>query len=181
MFSPQWTENNTVKNISNKSARLLGLYRDGELNSAQRRRIERDLEQDASLQAEAEAMDRVGELLRACGPDEIPSSARVCRELRRRLHPENEGLVRGFHLTVPGLRPALVGAMALMLLAWGGIRLGGWRSFIASHTPWDRVEFVETELPGANPLVYADDESGWTVIWVVEDEEVYETEDGDAG
>jgi anti-sigma factor RsiW len=35
-----------------------------------------------------------------------------------------------------------------------------------------QVEFVETDLPGASPMVYEDAETGWVVIWVagVEDE-----------
>ena len=33
------------------------------------------------------------------------------------------------------------------------------------------VEMVETELEGATPIVYIDEPSGWTVVWVVEAEE----------
>ncbi len=28
------------------------------------------------------------------------------------------------------------------------------------------VEFVDTEIPDASPMVYTDEESGWTVVWV---------------
>jgi hypothetical protein len=31
-----------------------------------------------------------------------------------------------------------------------------------------QVEFVETGLPDATPMVYEDAKSGWTVIWIVE-------------
>jgi anti-sigma factor RsiW len=31
-----------------------------------------------------------------------------------------------------------------------------------------QVEFVETGLPDATPMVYEDAESGWTVIWIME-------------
>jgi predicted anti-sigma-YlaC factor YlaD len=31
-----------------------------------------------------------------------------------------------------------------------------------------QVEFVETGLPNATPMVYEDAKSGWTIIWIVE-------------
>ena len=34
----------------------------------------------------------------------------------------------------------------------------------------ENVEFVETSIPGATPVVYMDDASGWTVVWIVEAE-----------
>ena len=33
------------------------------------------------------------------------------------------------------------------------------------------VQMVETDLEGATPIVYIDEPSGWTVVWVVEAEE----------
>ena len=30
------------------------------------------------------------------------------------------------------------------------------------------VEFVDTEIPDASPIVYTDEASGWTVVWVAE-------------
>ncbi|HKJ89517.1 MAG TPA: hypothetical protein VJ960_00170 [Oceanipulchritudo sp.] len=34
----------------------------------------------------------------------------------------------------------------------------------------DRVEMVETDLEGATPVVFLDEPSGWTVVWVLEKE-----------
>ena len=34
------------------------------------------------------------------------------------------------------------------------------------------VEFVETEIPDASPIVYTDERSGWTVVWVTEMEPI---------
>jgi anti-sigma factor RsiW len=40
------------------------------------------------------------------------------------------------------------------------------------------VEYFETDLPGASPMLYIDDDVGWTVVWVVEEnastEEVFQ-------
>lgn len=30
------------------------------------------------------------------------------------------------------------------------------------------VEFVDTDIPDASPIVYTDEQSGWTVVWVTE-------------
>ena len=30
------------------------------------------------------------------------------------------------------------------------------------------VEFVDTDIPDASPVVYTDEQSGWTVVWVTE-------------
>ena len=30
------------------------------------------------------------------------------------------------------------------------------------------VEFVETEIPNASPIVYTDEISGWTVVWIAQ-------------
>lgn len=34
------------------------------------------------------------------------------------------------------------------------------------------VEFVDTDIPGASPVVYTDEISGWTVVWVAEMEPI---------
>ncbi len=34
------------------------------------------------------------------------------------------------------------------------------------------VEYVDTEIPDASPVVYTDAESGWTVVWVTEMEPI---------
>jgi anti-sigma factor RsiW len=51
-----------------------------------------------------------------------------------------------------------------------------WTSFISSpdaHTERyaaseSVVEYVDTEIPDASPIVYTDEASGWTVVWVTE-------------
>ena len=78
---------------------------------------------------------------------------------------------------VPLLTPWKVWATAslVLLLILGGIITWGTRkgSFVVAQdkTPMNEVEWVETDLPNASPMVYQDQESGWTVIWVMVDEE----------
>lgn len=51
-----------------------------------------------------------------------------------------------------------------------------WTSFVSSpEASTERyaasesvVEFVDTEIPDASPVVYTDEASGWTVVWVTE-------------
>ncbi|MCH6258836.1 hypothetical protein MLD52_19920 [Puniceicoccaceae bacterium K14] len=46
----------------------------------------------------------------------------------------------------------------------------GWqvtqKSPVAPATIGSDVEFVSTDIPNANPVVYTDEEIGWTVVWV---------------
>lgn len=70
--------------------------------------------------------------------------------------------------------PRKLGAIAAVLIV-GAV---AWFSFNADQTQGteanylaENVEMVETELEGATPIVYIDEESGWTVVWVTEEAE----------
>ena len=45
-----------------------------------------------------------------------------------------------------------------------------WLNFAPSESPlqesYARIEFVDTDIPNASPVVYTDEESGWNVVWV---------------
>lgn len=74
-------------------------------------------------------------------------------------------------LRFPVLFQALGYAAALAL--FGSI---AWTSFMSSPKATTEryaasesvVEFVDTEIPDASPIVYTDEASGWTVVWVAE-------------
>jgi predicted anti-sigma-YlaC factor YlaD len=107
-------------------------------------------------------------------PDQAIPAERMWQDVRRairdksaRSHEEPVSL-REF---LSHRRPVLaVAAIALVLAA--GLTAYVWRTTPAGMrtdlAPMAVVEFVETELPGAAPMVYQDAETGWTVIWVVE-------------
>ncbi|MFH1070886.1 MAG: zf-HC2 domain-containing protein, partial [Candidatus Glassbacteria bacterium] len=68
---------------------LLQRYYDGELEEAERRRVEKALEQDASAREFIEELAGVSramaELARECEPDDV-SARRVWEKIARRLH-----------------------------------------------------------------------------------------------
>jgi hypothetical protein len=59
--------------------------------------------------------------------------------------------------------------MVLGMAVWWPLRQASIRQSIGSEALHvERVELVETDLEGATPIVYLDQPSGWTVVWVVE-------------
>jgi hypothetical protein len=67
----------------------------------------------------------------------------------------------------------MIGAVAAVMLlgiaVWLPFRQAG-EIPPATDLLVDRVELVETDLEGATAVVYLDQPSGWTVIWVFEAE-----------
>lgn len=59
-------------------------------------------------------------------------------------------------------------ATALLVFVMMGSRRTGSPAELARSVPLRgvEVEFVETDLPDASPMVYQDEESGWTIVWV---------------
>jgi len=93
--------------------------------------------------------------------------AKVKEQIDRGRSPATEPLA--FPVS-PGLRWA-----ALLLLVIAGIGSLYWMqsrenggTMVAEEPSGTIVEWVETDLPGATPMVYEDAETGLTVIWVVE-------------
>lgn len=56
----------------------------------------------------------------------------------------------------------LIGSFAWTSLTRSDSRIAT-ESYAASESV---VEFVDTEIPDASPIVYTDEASGWTVVWV---------------
>lgn len=44
---------------------------------------------------------------------------------------------------------------------------------VASSESLIEVEYIDTEIEDATPVVYVDEESGWTVVWVMEPEDAF--------
>lgn len=103
-------------------------------------------------------------------PAEIPSAEAIWADVRRAIRSTKPADLRepSEWWVALGL-PRVLTAIAVfgLLLAVGLYHV--WRQQPAqAATMATVVEFVETELPNAAPMVYQDNETGWTVIWVVE-------------
>jgi len=91
----------------------------------------------------------------------------VLTELAR--ESRHQGNDRGAFLSSPFIFRALASAAAVTLVA-----SIAWFSFSNSEDiavsqfaeSSSVVEFVDTDLPDASPVVYTDSESGWTIVWI---------------
>jgi anti-sigma factor RsiW len=147
---------------------LLSRGLDGEINQAERAELDRLLETDPELRKLETAWRAYADVLRAqpAPPPPTPEAAwadvqRAIRIDRGAAPRRNEG-VFGWRL---GWASATI---AIALVGFGGWSL---RYRPASPTAMDvgrdvEVEFVESDLPGAQPMVYEDAETGITVVWI---------------
>lgn len=151
-----------------KALHYLSLDRDGELDAGRRGRLEHHLAQCASCRAARDAWAGIGEQLRGRPVEPGPTPEAAWADVRRAIRdqaPAREDARAP--VALPWLRWAAVAA-GIVILAGGVVmyRMAG--SGGAPAAGMTQVEWVETGLPGAAPMVYEDAESGLTVIWVVE-------------
>jgi anti-sigma-K factor RskA len=145
---------------------------DGDLAAAEAEALRRRADADPGLHRSMEDWQRIGGLLRDDPVEGVPDPEVAWAGVRRaiRAGAPAEGV------DVPSWRLRwAVGAVAATVVAI--LALGGWRvlrlgdaPMLARGTP-AVVEWVEAELPGASPMVFEDEETGCTVIWMVVAEE----------
>ena len=75
-------------------------------------------------------------------------------------------------LSFPRALAAVAAIMILGIAIWIPFRQASIsQSTASSELMVNSVEMVETDLEGVTPVVYLDQPSGWTVVWVLEDTE----------
>ena len=72
-------------------------------------------------------------------------------------------------LTFPQLMTTAAAVMLFGMALWWPFRDAG-QPDLPEATPAPAVMMVETDLKDATPVVYIDQPSGWTVVWVLEAE-----------
>lgn len=155
-----------------KAQRWMSLEFDDALSERRVERLNAHLAVCAKCREVREQWLRLRTACRSQTRAETPNAEEVWRDVQQALRNEPVAHHDGALLLWEWLnlrRPALAFAAAMLLLAIG---LGTWMLRVKQASqrasPRTLVEFVETGLPGAAPMVYQDIESGWTVIWVVE-------------
>lgn len=158
---------------------------DGELSPARRRKLERWLAAHPEEQAQSADWRTVGTCIRTAANAATPlrSPAQAWAGIRATLDEDTEAT--GAWQWATGHRLHWAGALMLLLLVGAGLWWRGGSSSTLSTTAVaevDRtqVEWVDTDVEAAVPMVYTDAGSGWTVIWVSFDDEQRE-ENGHAG
>ena len=143
---------------------------DGELSPTQHAEIEQLLESDEAARAYVEQLARTRDLLQGAHVASVDGDA-AWESVRERLDQADQ---RRFARILTF--PQMVGAAAAVMLVGMGIwfPLRNMGQVNEAYALGSTVEMVETELEGATPIVYIDEPSGWTVVWVVEAEEAAE-------
>lgn len=153
---------------------LLSRDLDGDLPPAEQARLRAAEAADPSLAALRADWQRVGQALRDLPVPGTPDPEVAWQDVRRALR-----LSRPAEVSRPlfGWRLAWAGAaLALLLVVFGLLPRNAPPAAapaLAAVAPRDvEVEFVETDLPDASTMVYQDEESGWTIVWVAAAEPV---------
>lgn len=142
----------------------LNAWFDGELSPAEQQRAQFLVESDPEAKAYVEELRRTREVLKAAHAH--PSHAiPEWSQFEARLERPRPAQV----LTISRMLLTAAAVMVLGMAVWWPLRKAGIHQSMASEELHvERVELVETDLEGATPIVYLDQPSGWTVVWVVE-------------
>jgi len=153
--------------MNKQTEQRLQAWFDKELGPDEARAVEALLEGDGEARAYVEQLERMRASLQQAHA-EGRMAAPAWEQLAGRLDRPAAGARRpaiGF--------PRMIGAVAAVMLlgiaVWLPFRQAG-EIPPATDLLVDRVELVETDLEGATAVVYLDQPSGWTVIWVFEAE-----------
>jgi anti-sigma factor RsiW len=136
---------------------------DGELGARRKSRLDAHISTCAACRELREQWGRVGAQLRETLPVAAQTPEAAWADVRRSIRvSRKEKELWPAWVLVPSVRWAT--AAALLML----VTLFGLRTRQMAPVEGTTVELVETDLPGAAPMVYEDAGSGLTVIWVVE-------------
>jgi len=146
---------------------------DNELNADERKKLSQKMAVDPEICRIDAAWRKVGDQLRYDSraikmPDTQWAWQDIQRAIRQSEHASGESVASGFpwRLTWAG---AMATVAVIGLLGWSAWRLTlpSTREIAATeHANGGRVEWVESELPGATTMIYTDTETDITVIWM---------------
>jgi len=152
-----------------KAQKWLSLELDGELSPSRKRALEAHLMSCAACRQVREEWGGLRDTFRA---REVPAgltAEAAWADVRRAIRTAGETAPERAWWT-PGMRWIAAAAAVLILAGVGVMTFKKEAVPEVAIVPPDggRVEWVETGLPGASPMVYEDIESGLVIIWVVE-------------
>lgn len=156
--------------MNDETQQRLEAWFDGELSPAEHAEVEELIDRDDAARAYADQLVKSRELLHSAHVSKVDGDA-AWESVRERLEQADRQRSARI-LTFPQLVAAAAAVMLVGMGVWFPLRKMGHVS--EAYALESTVEMVETELEGATPIVYIDEPSGWTVVWVVEAEAVEE-------
>lgn len=152
-----------------KARKWISLDLDGELSARRAARLHEHLDKCPACFKAREDWVAVGARLRGRPVPGLKSADAAWADVRRAIRQEQEERYEAEESWVAGATLRWAAAALVVMVLGAGLFLGGRKGGLGEvRAGGTQVEFVETGLPDAMPMVYEDSESGWTVIWVVE-------------
>lgn len=142
---------------------------DGELTESEATRIEAQLASDPELKAHLETLKATRRAMAGTpdAPLDVEAAWSAVEERLEQPAPSDSRKVISFPRIVATMAAILVLGMAV----WMPMRkMGGPAENQEGLADESVVQMVETDLENATSIVYLDQPSGWTVVWVMEEE-----------
>lgn len=140
---------------------------DGEVSPGECAEIEELLRTDETARSYVAKLERMREALEGAHVAK-PDGGAALESLREELD-KAEWRRSSRVLSFSQIVAAAAAVMLVGMGIWFPLRQMGMKD--EAYSLETTVYMVETELEGATPIVYIDEPSGWTVVWVVEAEE----------
>ena len=150
--------------MKKETALKIAALHDGEISGQQETELLELIEQDPEAGAYWNQLRRISHSLKGAHIVETENSAHWQR-FNKRLGQEKPA-AREKLIHFPKYATAAAAILALGMGIWWPMRKMGDQSELQGLDA--SVYMVETELENATPIVYIDEPSGWTVVWVVE-------------
>jgi anti-sigma factor RsiW len=153
--------------VKNERAVQLAAYFDGELDEGAAREVEASLQNDAAGRAFLEGLQaQRTDLSKMQAATESEDAEAAWAALESQL--EEQTQPSSWLLRFPFLSGALAAAAVLVLTATIILQLPlQTPTEVDDPTLTARVEYIETDIEDATPVVFLDEPSGWTVVWVI--------------
>ncbi len=145
---------------------------DGELHTADQEILTQHLIQCPDCRQIRDHWMKASQLLKQTAQVKIPDAEETWQEIRSQLNQPKIASQSNL-LPFPSIIRWVSAAAAIIAISLG-IRFLLQEPPLETYAFQNEVEFVETDIPDSSPAVYVDDESGWTIVWIFESQDLDE-------
>lgn len=146
--------------------KILSAWIDESLSAKKMDAVTAVVRSNPDLQSRADALRSVGNVLRKESFETPVSAERMAADVQRALRLQEPSRANAKTFWIQGLRWVPAGAAVAACLILAGLL---WRTSTGpegASVAQAEIEYVDSELSGASPMVYTDYEAGWTVVWL---------------